>query len=132
MIITDIDEEAGRQAASALQFLGGEAHFRKLDVADHYQIASLAESITAEFGSVNNARGWRLTPDRQGGRLRVRCHQPNLIRGSPMPTWTACRWLATPTKPPLRRSTRKGIRSLIEESFEPPPILRTRELKVEW
>jgi NAD(P)-dependent dehydrogenase (short-subunit alcohol dehydrogenase family) len=59
VIISDVDEEAGIQTANAFQSLGGEAHFRKLDVADRHQVSSFAESITAEFGPVyglvNNA-----------------------------------------------------------------------------
>jgi NAD(P)-dependent dehydrogenase (short-subunit alcohol dehydrogenase family) len=53
VILADINEEAGKNAADQITAGGGAARFAALDVADPDSCAALAASVTAEFGAVH-------------------------------------------------------------------------------
>jgi NAD(P)-dependent dehydrogenase (short-subunit alcohol dehydrogenase family) len=53
VILADINEEAGKNAADQITAGGGTARFAALDVADPDSCAALAASVTAEFGAVH-------------------------------------------------------------------------------
>jgi NAD(P)-dependent dehydrogenase (short-subunit alcohol dehydrogenase family) len=53
VILADINEETGKNAAGQISAAGGMARFAALDVADPDSCAALAASIAAEFGAVH-------------------------------------------------------------------------------
>jgi NAD(P)-dependent dehydrogenase (short-subunit alcohol dehydrogenase family) len=53
VILADINEEAGKQAAHQISAQGGTARFAALDVADPDSCAALAAGAAAEFGAVH-------------------------------------------------------------------------------
>lgn len=61
VILGDIAEENGKQAAQDIHDAGGKAEFVRLDVCDLTSIAAFAETVTGRFGAVDivaNVAGW--------------------------------------------------------------------------
>lgn len=61
VILGDIAEDKGKQAAKDIRDAGGKAEFVRLDVCDLASIAACAETVTGRYGAVDivaNVAGW--------------------------------------------------------------------------
>ena len=53
VMVAELDEAAGEEAAEAIRSAGGEASFHRTDVADAAAVERMVEAAVAELGSVN-------------------------------------------------------------------------------
>src|SRR5699024_12402905 len=53
VMVSDVNEEAGKETVKIITDNGGEAQFRKCDVSDEEQVKELVDATVSEFGKLD-------------------------------------------------------------------------------